>query len=276
MDTYSSGVKSMRIYNITILIADDESPARRELRRLLLASDEGLIIEEAENGLEVLEKIKIVPPEVLFLDIQMPGLDGIQTAEEVRKILPQCIIVFVTAFTDYAVEAFDVHAIDYLMKPVRPERLFQTLSRIREILTKPADLERYTAKLEKLISTLESPQPREMKQEIQRDRISVYQGDSIIPINIDDIIFAESRGRFGSITTKKGTFQTRLAFYELEAILTLPQFFMSHRSFIVQVGRIESIDLWVNNTYRLIMKDSDAIIPVSRGKVAEFKHIMNI
>ena len=75
---------------------------------------------------------------------------------------------------------------------------------------------------------------------------------------------------------KKGTFQTRLAFYELEAILTLPQFFMSHRSFIVQVGRIESIDLWVNNTYRLIMKDSDAIIPVSRGKVAEFKHIMNI
>lgn len=276
MDTHPLELRVPRAHNCRVLVADDEAPARRELHRILLAADQTLLIEEAENGLEVLEKVRKDPPEVLFLDIQMPGLDGIQTTQEVKKILPSCIIVFVTAFTDYAVKAFEVHAIDYLMKPIRPERLHQTLERIKERRTKPEEMVNYATKLAHLISTLEYPLPSKENKEPPKERISVYVGESIIPINIGDIIYVESKGRCASITTKRGTFQTHLPLYELEAILTPPKFFMTHRSYIVQIEEIESIELWVNNTYRLIMKNSDIYIPVSRGKINEFKQIMNV
>ena len=262
---------------IRILIADDEAPARRELRRLLLTSPDTYISGEAENGLEVLEQLKKTPVDVLFLDIQMPGMDGIKTAEQVRALYPECIIVFVTAFTDYAVQAFEVHAVDYLMKPVRQARLHETLERIRRRRTQPAEMFQYAAQFAKLFSSFETPEPEaRQKEQPRKERISVYQGDSIIPIAVSDIIYAESQGRYASITTNRGTFATQLAFYELENILTPPRFFTTHRSFIVCIDKIESIELWINNTYRLKVMGSDASIPVSRSKIPDFKKIMNL
>lgn len=271
MDTYPASPNAIRI-----LIADDELPARRELKRLLLTSPDVVIAGEAENGLEVVERLAHLAVDVLFLDIQMPGLDGIQTAERVRERYPSCIIVFVTAFTDYAVQAFDVHAIDYLMKPVRQARLDQTMDRIRTRRAQPAEMLQYAATFAKLLSSLDGSDAAKQKEPHAPERISVYQGDSIIPIAVADIIFAESKGRYASITTHRGTFMTQLAFYELENILTPPRFFTTHRSFIVCVDRIESIELWVNNTYRLQVRGSDTDIPVSRSRVSEFKRIMNL
>ena len=253
-----------------VLIGDDEAPARRELKRLLCADPSLLVIGEAENGLDAFTQTMVLRPDIVFLDIQMPAMSGIETVEKLLANHNHPLIVFVTAYDAYAVKAFELHAIDYILKPVRKERLDMVLKRIHMQLeaTHP---QQGQERLLRLISSLqEGGQPN------PACRIALYQGDKIIPIRIDEIIYAESCGRCCKVMTKAGYFPTAYSMHELQEILPSSRFFLCHRSYLVNLDCIESVELWVNSTYRLKMTNCDTLVPVSRNSTAALKQFLHL
>lgn len=253
-----------------VLIADDEAPARRELKRLLAVDPSLLVVGEAENGLDAFKAAMKLRPDIVFLDIQMPALTGIETAEMFLANRYYPLVVFVTAFDSYAVKAFELHAIDYILKPVRKERLDMVLRRIHTQLddAHPQDGQE---RLLRLISSLQQGnQPSPVS------RIALYQGDKIIPIRTDEIIYAEASGRSCKVMTKDGLFTTTYSMHELQEILPSSRFFSCHRSYLVNLDCIESVELWVNSTYRLKMTGCDTLVPVSRSCTTALKQFLHL
>ncbi|MDD3903863.1 MAG: response regulator transcription factor [Spirochaetia bacterium] len=253
-----------------VLIADDEAPARRELKRLLQADHSLVLVAEAENGLDAYTKALQLRPDVVFLDIQMPAMTGIETAQGFVSNGYFPLIVFVTAYDEYAVKAFEVHAIDYILKPVRKERFDMVLQRIHAQLNEEIE-QSAEQRLLLLLSSLKGQPQADLA-----SRISVYQGERIIPIRTDEIIYAEAFGRTCRVKTKEGLFTTGYPMYELQKILSPSLFFLCHRSYLVNLDCIESIELWVNSTYRLKMMHCDTLIPVSRGSTGELKQLLHL
>ncbi|MCF7934425.1 MAG: LytTR family DNA-binding domain-containing protein [Spirochaetia bacterium] len=257
--------------DLRILIADDEAPARREIRRLLQNEQDMLIIHESDNGIDAYEQALMQRPDIVFLDMQMPGMTGIEVAQGflTHEYVP--LIVFITAYDSYAVEAFDLHAVDYLLKPMHEQRFHRMLTRIRERLAAQAGQQLDTSRLQELLQQLhtDSGSP-------SAKRISVFKGEKIIPLKIQDILFAEAKGRSCMIYTADAEYRSSYLMYELQQILTMPMFYHSHRSYLINLDRIASIEIWFNNTYRVMMEGRDEHIPVSRGNTAEFRELMNL
>lgn len=251
-----------------VLIADDERPSRNEIRRLIAESDDFIVTAEAENGNQAFEQALALRPDVIFLDIQMPGSDGIETAQKFLKHQYHPLIVFITAFEEYAVKAFELHAVDYLLKPFGRERFSTMLERIRDRLSRENSDSLQEQQLTEIIRSFSEKQ--------RVNRIAVYRGDRIVPVRISDILFVEAKGRSCSIYTKDMEFQSSYMLYELEQMLRLPDFFHCHRSFIINLNAIESIEIWVNSTYRVILEGREEQIPVSRAHTAEFKELMSL
>ncbi len=253
-----------------VLIADDEAPARRELKRLLHTDSSLVLVGEAENGLDAFTKALQLRPEIVFLDIQMPAMTGIETAQKFLENRYFPLVVFVTAFDSYAVKAFELHAIDYILKPVRKERMDMVLKRIHAQLGEqtPQDAEN---RLLKLLNSL-----TKTNQNPSVPRISLYQGERIIPIRTDEIIYAEAFGRTCRVKTKSGLFTTGYPLYELQELLPSSAFFLCHRSYLVNLDYIESVELWVNSTYRLKMAHCDTLLPVSRSSSNELKRLLHL
>ena len=246
-----------------VLIIDDEKLARDELRFLLEQTADSEIIGEGENGLEAIELCRRLKPDVVFLDIQMPGQNGIEAAGEIIRQEEPPAIIFQTAYDEFALKAFEVNAADYLLKPVSAQRLEAALGRLKQ--------HRGSAnRLHQLIAELGS-----MREE-QHKPIAVYAGDAIIPLKQEEIIFIEAEGKNVRIVSKKGVFSSSGAFWEIEKKITRPDFCQCHRSYIVNISCVERVDLWVNNTYMLSLSGTDERIPVSRGRMNEFKARLNI
>ncbi|MBI9096219.1 MAG: response regulator transcription factor [Sphaerochaeta sp.] len=250
-----------------VLIADDEAPARRELKRLLQADPSLELVGEADNGLDAFTKAMQLRPEIIFLDIQMPAMSGIETAQGFLANHYYPLIVFVTAYDEYAVKAFELHAIDYILKPVRKQRFAMVLKRIHEQLHEQGP-EAAQSRLLQLIQSLKESSPV--------SRISLYQGEKIIPIRTDQIIYAEASGRSCTVMTSKGLFTSAYRMHELEDILSTSHFFLCHRSYLVNLDFLESVELWVNSTYRLKMAHCDTLIPVSRNSTSELKQLLHL
>ncbi len=253
-----------------VLIADDEAPARRELKRLLCVDSSLEVIAEADNGLDAFTQAMALRPDVVFLDIQMPAMTGIETAEKFLANHYFPLIVFVTAYDTYAVKAFELHAIDYILKPVHKERLDMVLKRIHVQLSDASpqvDQERLLRLLDFLKEDTQQNPPR---------RIALYQGDKIIPIRIDEIIYAEACGRSCKVMTKEGFYPTAYSMHELQEILPASNFFLCHRSYLINLDAIESVELWVNSTYRLKMTNCDTLVPVSRNCTVALKQFLHL
>lgn len=253
-----------------VLIADDEAPARRELMRLLSVDPTLVVIGEAENGLDAFTQALALRPDIVFLDIQMPAMTGIEIAEKflANRYFP--LIVFVTAYDTYAVKAFELHAIDYILKPIRKERLDMVLKRIHAQLSDAPPLESQERLLRLLSSLKEGAQPN------PTCRIALYQGEKIIPIRFEEIIYAEASGRSCKVMTKDGLYPTAYSMYELQEILPSSRFFLCHRSYLVNLDAIESVELWVNSTYRLKLANCDTLVPVSRSNTAALKQFLHL
>ncbi len=246
-----------------VLIIDDEPLAREELRYLLEQVENINVIGEGENGLDAVELTRKLNPDLLFLDVQMPGKTGIEAAREIVHQADPPHIVFQTAFDEFAIEAFEVQAIDYLLKPVSMERLKKTLSRLQTRPPSLRDLEQLVRSV--TMRTGEDPKP-----------LPVYAGDTIIPLKQQEILFVEARGKEVRIVSQRGEFFYTTPFWQLEEQLDLPDFIRSHRSFIVNTAYVDRIDLWVNNTYMLELRGIKERIPVSRGHIAEFRRRLNL
>ncbi|WP_319560924.1 LytTR family DNA-binding domain-containing protein [Marispirochaeta sp.] len=246
-----------------VLIVDDEPLAREEMRFLLEEAGGMDIVGEGENGFAAVELARDLKPDLLFLDIQMPGKSGIEAAREICKQQSPPVIIFQTAYDEFAIQAFEVNALDYLVKPVSQERLHNTLGRLKNRQPSVADLER-------LINRLSTPRQREHKP------IPLYAGETIVPLKQQEIIFVEAQGKEVRIVSRRGEFSYHGAFWQVENQLTHPDFIHCHRSYIVNISLVERIDLWVNNTFMLRLSGTDELIPVSRSHIGEFRRRLNL
>lgn len=249
------------------LIVDDELPARQELLYILKDMKGVEVVGEATHGMEALELVESLKPDIIFLDIQMPQMSGIEVAKSLlTKKENKPIVIFVTAYDQFALEAFEVNAVDYLLKPIREERLEK---RLKEIISrKKEDPENH--RLDKLIEYME------INIKATPQRISLYQQNRLVPIEMRDIIYITIEDRNTTIYSIRGRFETNHTLNELMEKLDATTFFRSHKSYIVNLDYIEFIEPWFNSTYNIYLKGSKTVIPVSRNYGKEFRKLMNI
>ncbi|MGL1891856.1 MAG: LytTR family DNA-binding domain-containing protein [Spirochaetaceae bacterium] len=257
---------------ISVIVVDDELPAREELLHLLEGFKFLKIFGSAKNGLEAKNILLNNKVDIAFLDIQMPGLNGIELAKSLIDKNIETLFIFTTAYNTFAVDAFDVHAVDYLLKPLRLEKLERSINRAKKELNKKDNKKLNHDNIENLFEKYID----KITTKTNRQFLPVYRGEQIIPIKIDTIIFAEAKGRFVWITTSSGEYKTNLCFSETKEILISPKFFTCHRSFIINTEFIEAVELWINNSYRLNMKCSETLIPVSRSRKDELQKLLSI
>ena len=218
------------------LVADDEPLARERLKFLLSSDEEVEIVGECRNGREVLSALKEAKIDVLFLDIQMPGGDGFEVIKQVdAQHMP--ITVFVTAHNQYAVQAFEVHALDYLTKPVEPERLRATLGRVKERIASHAAL----MTQEQLKSVLQSLENGIAPRKDYPKRLLVHNGtkDCFVPIN--DIEWIEAADYYSCLHVGARSYMLREPIKQLASTLDPQKFVRIHRSIIVNVDQVREI-----------------------------------
>jgi two-component system LytT family response regulator/two-component system response regulator LytT len=249
---------------MSAIIADDEELAREELRFLLDEIGDVEVVGTAANGLEAVELIRKLDPALAFLDIQMPGLDGLSV---VRRLKEQQIelphIIFSTAWDQFAVEAFRLAATDYLLKPVERERLEETLERARRLVA-----DRITD--EPAVSSVLRP--------AVFNRLLVRNGARNMIVDPQELIYATiDSGVITLITTQVEGQSSFRTLEELQAALDPDLFWRAHRSFVVNVNRISEVVPWFKSTYQLKMDDRKASeIPVSRMQSKRLREMLNL
>lgn len=242
--------------SLRAFIVDDEAPARRELCYLLEQIPGVEVAGEAANGTAALKGIRETRPDLVFLDIQMPGLSGLELAQFLCELPWRTLMVFATASQEHALEAFEVDAVDYLCKPFTRERVAKAVAKAARVLAATAG-------------------PREMDVARGGDscrRIPLYRGETIIPTSPERIIFARAEGGEVVVHTSDGRYHTRCTLGDLEQKLAAAGFFRSHRSYLVNSSLVREVIPWFNGSYKLIMGDKERTeIPVSRYNVNDLK-----
>ena len=243
---------------VTALIVDDEQPMRDQLRlRLQEAWPELSILGEASNGVDAVSMAAQLKPDIVFLDIRMPGQSGIEAA---RHMYESCHIVFVTACDQYALDAFEHGAMDYLLKPVSPERLRRTCDRLRKRLTRaPQDI---GAQLEQLTRALQqgSGRPQEYLRWIQ-----AQVGSSLRMISTKEVLFFRSDEKYTVVQTAQAEMLIRKTLKELEAELDPKEFWRIHRSTLVRVDAIAEVARDDRGRQMLKVRNFAGALEVSRN-----------
>ena len=261
---------------IRTVIADDEEPARNELFFQLAQLEDVEVVGQATNGLEALELIESLRPDLSLLDVQMPGLTGF---ELVRALVAKKIdsrVVFVTAYDRYAIEAFKINAVDYLLKPVEPNRLSQTLVRVRELLASDARGDSAASKLQ--AEALQKIAAFVEKQPGTPDPIAIKNDGRLALVQSDDIVFISLVEETVTVTTGTMSGESNCrTLDELQSQLDPAVFWRVHRSHIVNIHKIKEIVPWLTRNYILKMRDSNGTeIPVSRTQTKRLRDYLNL
>lgn len=242
------------------LVVDDEEPALAEMKfRLEELQDQPFSqVDTAASAGEAVRRLKAGPYDVLFLDVQMPGVDGLELAEIVSALPRPPSVVFVTAFDEYAVRAFDLRAVDYLMKPVAPERLRRTVERLRASAP-PGHPDVQSAPAATLVL----------------DRLPVESAGRTMLIDVAEIRYAEARGDLVSVKTRDKLYATRFSLTELEKRLPQPPFLRIHRAFIANLRCVVEIRPYFNGAYLLKANDDAGTeLTVSRGHARDLRTLL--
>jgi DNA-binding LytR/AlgR family response regulator len=247
----------------TALIADDEPLLRDRLRSLLAELWPELdIVAEARNGREAVEAANEKSPDIAFLDIRMPVMGGVEAA---RLLCIDTRVVFVTAYEEYAIAAFDAGAVDYVVKPVEPERLQRTVQRLKAALHHPpTDL---NALLKQIAPHLKPPAPEHLRW------IRASVGSSIRLVPVEDVLFFNSDEKYTRVVTAGGEVLIRKSIKELLDELDPIHFVQVHRSTIVNLRRVERVDRTSTDNLDLRMRDSAEIVRVSRSYTHLFRQM---
>ncbi|HVW86904.1 MAG TPA: LytTR family DNA-binding domain-containing protein [Bryobacteraceae bacterium] len=231
--------------NFRVLIVDDERLSRRRIRRLLSLEPDCEVIGECSNGAEAVETLENARPDILFLDVQMPELDGFEVIQALTKAKP--LIIFTSAYDEYALRAFEVHAFDYLLKPFDGRRLIESLhrakARIRQERSGSSD-DRLLELFESLSRARRSP-----------DRIAVRNNGRVVFVKLEEIDWIEASDNYVCLHCARETHVVRETMSELEARLDPAQFLRVHRSAIVNLDRIKELQPWFRGDYRVILRD---------------------
>ncbi len=245
---------------IRVILVDDEELARRRLRKLLGKYDEVKIVDEARNGEEAIEKIETIRPDVIFLDIQMPGLDGFDV---VRRLTVKPFIVFATAYDEYALKAFEENSVDYLLKPIEQKRLDAAMEKLRRLFD--ASKLKLSENVERLLSHLSYS---------SLARLQVKVGDKILLVDIDDVVYFEAKEKYTFLHTMDHEHIIDFTLAELEAKLDTASFIRIHRSIIINVNYIRELVKWFGGKYKVRLKDkSGTELVVSRGYVDQIRSL---
>ena len=236
------------------MIVDDEAPARSELRYLLEETGRIEAITEASSAREAVEKLMEAKADVMFLDISMPKTSGMQLAEALHKLKNPPAVVFVTAYSEYALEAFDVDAVDYLMKPVEPERLNQALDKFE---------------------ARSVPQPTQSHSSVER--IPVVKSGRKVLVPIDQIRYIEAKDDYSCIYTDNDRFLSTISLAKLEEKLAPHGFFRVHRGYIVNLEFVEDVEVISSGILQLGISGIEGKkISVSRRRVVALKRALGL
>ena len=252
---------------IRAIIAEDEIPSLNLLKKQLLSVWPELdIIGEAENGVEAKRMIEELKPDCAFLDIKMPGLSGMEVARRTAGI---CRVVFITAYDQYAVDAFDNEAVDYILKPATEERLERTVNRLKAQIDSKSPIGNISETLERLMSKMNTQQPA--KQYLQWVRAQV--GDSISLVPVEKIYFFQAKDKYTTVMTKNEEYLIRKTIVELDEELDPDLFFRIHRGTIVNARFIDKIFTLPGSRGQLRLKDRPEIHHISRSYSNRFKQM---
>ena len=256
---------------VRTVVVDDEQPARHELCFLLEQLDDVDIVGQADNGVDAMQVIREQKPDVVFLDIQMPGRTGFEVARELVLRAVDTCVVFVTAYDQHAIDAFEVNAVDYLLKPVESDRLAQTIGRVQSRLTADRDETKADALLGRVLDQLNQRRP-------SQDQVALKVGEHFQLIPSDDIIYASLSDDIITVVAGRltGTSNFR-SLDELQSKLDPEVFWRVHRSHLVNINKVKEIVPWFSRNYILKMKDAKGTeIPVSRAQTKRLREYLNL
>lgn len=255
---------------IRCLIVDDEPPARDELEYFLTFHDDIEIIDSVDSAAKAVRSIKNNNPDLVFLDIQMPGKSGFDVLGELSDSDSPPLFIFATAYDQYAIKAFEENAIDYILKPFSKERLSKSLERVRKIIDKNSG----TNIKDELLNMLGS-----LGRTKDLTKVSVEHKGRIILLNPEDIVFCQYESKKISVYTNEGVYTLYgiATMDKLEKHLESESFFRCHRVTLINLNRIKEFSPWFNGKYNLKMGNKSASeIIVSRSKAKDFKRRLGI
>ena len=290
---------SSPVLPLKALIVDDEPLARQELQYLLEATGEVEVVGQGSNGVDAVELIRAHKPDVVFLDVRMPGLDGFAVLKKLialdrRAALPQ--VVFATAFDQYAVKAFEVNAVDYLLKPFDSKRVVQTLTKVRarletsrpqstepaaEPAAQPAGLAGRVAgaeaKLDALLRMIEE-QTTAIASPQRSGKVVMRSGSRLLLVDQKDVCFASIESGTITVVTRTGQGDSNCrTLEELADQLDPEQFWRAHRSFLVNIQHIREVVPWFHSSFQLRMDDKNSTeVPVSRSQTKRLRELFNL
>ena len=238
-----------------VAVIDDEAASRTLIKQYLSEYPNLIVVGEANNGVDAIKIINEFKPDLIFLDIQMPGLTGFEVLQHLEEI-PQ--IIFSTAYDKYALQAFEVHAVDYLLKPYTRERFKHAIQRIRNE-EQPNPIQPLAESL--LINSTHYP-----------ERILVQIGQKLINIAVTDIVWIEADGDYARLITLNGKYLSNYGISILEAKLNPNSFIRVHRSSLINLKYIKEVQKYPSN-YDVIMQNND-VVRVSRGYMDNLKKLM--
>lgn len=247
---------------IKIVLVDDEQPAREELRFLLEQNFKIKIIGEFSSGAQAIAKIPSLQPGVIFMDVHLQDMDGLDVVRALQQLDVRASIVFATAYDVHAIHAFELNAVDYILKPFSQERLKVTIDRIEQRM-QPNDL-KLSEKLKRIIEEIGVKQrPR---------KLAATSKGRVVLVDPQELLYVVAEGRYASLVTAKKVWSTTFSLNEILQRLDPAQFLQTHRAYIVNLDRIKEVIPWFNSTYKIIIDAEDSPeIPVSRTYIKGLK-----
>ena len=241
-----------------VLIVEDEVLAQQELNWLIKEHSQMDIVGTFDDGMDVLKYLQHHEVDAIFLDINIPSLDGVLLAQNISKFAHKPFIVFITAWKEHAVEAFELEAFDYILKPYQESRIIGMLQKLEAAFQQQnAPASANTTARETLT-------------------INLVKDERIIVTDINDIYYAEAHEKMTFVYTRREAYVMSMNISEFCNRLPESHFFRCHRSYCVNLSKIREIEPWFNNTYILRLQDLDFQVPVSRSKVKEFRQLMRL
>ncbi|MBX7150386.1 LytTR family DNA-binding domain-containing protein [bacterium] len=261
------------VSKIKTVIVDDEPLARRRIKKLISAQPDIELFAECNNGKDALTVIENAHPDLVFLDVQMPEWNGFDVIERMDiQSLP--VIIFVTAYDTYAIKAFDVHAIDYILKPFDDERFFHALDRAREFI-RHKETGEWAKRIYNMITGIHPERPPESV-EVSRylDRIVVKSSGRIHFVPVETVDWIEASGKYLDIHSGKATHRIRESISELEHKLDPGKFLRIHRSYIINIDCIREMQSWHKGEYVVIL-NNDVKLITGKGYRSNLNVLLN-
>jgi len=241
---------------VKAIIVEDEFLAQQELSWMIQQHSQISVEACFDDGLEVLKYLQNHRVDVIFLDINIPSLDGMLLAQNINQFAHKPLIVFITAWKEHAVEAFELDAFDYILKPYHESRIMTMLQKLEA-------------------SAQQQLQPQNAAVNSQQT-VNLVKDERIIVTDVNEIYYVEAHEKLTFVYTRREAYVMSMVISEFCSRLPEQQFFRCHRSYCVNLSKIREIEPWFNNTYLVKLRDLDAQVPVSRSKVKAFRQLMRL